>query len=268
MSYPKLSVIIAILVTAISFVSCSKDSNEPIQLHYAIYNDKPNPVIDNQVAILFPTSDKTQLVISGGDGNFSISNSDKTILNISINDRFIDITPLSIGDATVTIIDKSGNSYTLNVKVYYREIKLIVDKQDVIVIGDKLSEEQKAAIQQKAILTLPVKVNGGFKLVYNEGLQTGKGKAFIYKDHFEDMTDESTFEIKRIKIEVNEMIREYPAYVIMIDGKQREFIMNKYIAPQSKGDMIVTMALHEVLTEQFKTDYPDVEMVYTQQRIK
>lgn len=73
MSNPKLSVVIAILVTAISFVSCSKDNNEPIQLHYAIYDDKPNTVIGNQVAILFPISNKTQLEVSGDDGNFAIN---------------------------------------------------------------------------------------------------------------------------------------------------------------------------------------------------
>lgn len=249
-------------------VGCSKDSNEPIQLHYSIYNDKPNPVTGNQVLILFPTSEKTQLVVSGGDGNFAITNSDKTIIDVSINDRLIDITPLSTGDAFVSITDKSDNLYVFSVKVYYKEYNLMVDKQDVIVIGDKLSEVQKTEIQQKAILTLPVKVNGGFKLVYNEGDQASKGEAYIYKDNYGVEPVKSVFEFKRVKIEANGVIQNYNVFVITIDGKKREFVMNKYIALKSSGDMMVPMALHEVLTEQFKTDYPDVEWVYTQQRIK
>lgn len=268
MSNPKLSVIITILVTAISFVSCSKDNNEPIQLHYAIYNDKPNPVIGNQVVILFPTSDKTQLVVSGSDGNFVISNSDKTIIDVRMNDRLIDVTPLSTGDATVSITDKSNNSYVFSVKVYYKEYNLMVEKQDVIVIGDKLSEIQKTEIQQKAVLTLPVQVNGGFKLVYNQGEQVSKGKAFIYKDNYGEVVSESVFEFKRVAIEANGFIQNYNVFVITIDGKKREFVMNKYTALKSRGDMMVPMALNEVLTELFKTDYPDVELVYTQQRIK
>ena len=32
--------------------------------------------------------------------------------------------------------------------------------------------------------------------------------------------------------------------------------------------MIVPIAFIEILTEQFKTEYPNIECVYTQQRIK
>ncbi len=256
------------LLAAFIATSCSKDDIEPIQLHYSIYNEMPNPVTDNQVSILFPTSDKTQLEISGGDGNFSVSNYDKTKLNVSVNYRFIDITPLSIGDAIITITDKSGNSYALTVKVYYKEDNLKVDKQDVIVIGDKLSEAQKIEIRQKAILTLPVNVNGGFKFVYNEGKQVSKGKALIYKDNFGSLPVESVFEFKLVEKMVDGVIQKYPVYVVAINGKQREFIVNKYIAPKSNGDVMVPMAFNEDLTEQYKTEYPDVELVYTQQRIK
>lgn len=60
---------------------------------------------------------------------------------------------------------------------------------------------------------------------------------------------------------------EDTGYVITIDGKQREFVLNRYVELKTKGDMIVPFALCEVLTEQFKADYPDVEFVYTQQRM-
>ncbi len=43
----------------------------------------------------------------------------------------------------------------------------MIDKQDVVVVGDKLSEVQKTEIEQKAILTLPVKLNGKFRFAYN-----------------------------------------------------------------------------------------------------
>lgn len=261
-------ILIMSLLAVFITTGCSEDSNDPIQLHYTIYNDNPNPVTDNQVAILFPTSDKTQLEISGGDGNFSVSNSDKTKLNVSIDRRFIDITPLSIGEAIIVITDKSGNSYILTVKVCYKEMNIKVEKQDVIVVGDKLSEAQKAEIRQKAILTLPVNVNGGFKLVYNEGREVNKGIAFIYKDNFESTPVESIFEFKQVEKNINGVIQQYPVCVITINGKQREFIVNKYITPKSKADIMVPMAFNEDLTEQYKTEYPDVELVYTQQRIK
>lgn len=262
----KLINLIWIIIIMVS--SCSKDSYEPIQLHYATYNDKPNPIENNQVNLLFRTSDKTQLVIFGGDGHYTISNSDATIANVTLtNNSFIDIIPLSTGNSTVTITDNSGGSYTLNITILHRKTNIIIDKQDVIVIGDKLSEEQKAEIQQKAALTLPVKVMGGFSFVYNLGEEVNKGQVFIYNDKFGGEAVESVFEFKQIKIEINRFTQTHPVYVITINGKQREFIVNKYVAPKSKGDMIVPMSLNEDLTELFKADYPDVESVYTQQRI-
>lgn len=256
-----------IWIIIIMLSSCRKDSYEPIQLHYATYNDKPNPIENNQVNLLFPTSEMTQLVILGGDGHYAISNSDETIANVTLTNKLINISPLSTGNSTVTVTDNSGGLYTLNVKVHYSEQTWIIDKQDVVVIGDKLSEVQKAEIEQKAILTLPVKVNGGFRFVYNNSEEVNKGQVFIYNDKFGGEAIESVFELKQIKIEIDGFIQTHPVYVITINGKQREFIVNKYVAPKSKGDMTVPMSLNEDLTEQFKVDYPDAEMIYTQQRL-
>lgn len=256
-----------IWIIIIMLSSCSKDSYEPIQLHYAIDNDKPNPIENNQVNLRLPTSNKIQLVIMGGDGNFTVTNTNEKTITVSINNREVAIMPLTTGNSVVTIADRSNNSYMLNVKVDYRTIDVMIDKQDVIVVGDKLSEVQKAEIEQKAILTLPVKVNGGFRFVYNNSEEVNKGQVFIYNDKFGGVAIESVFELKQIKIEVNGFIQTHPVYVITINGKQREFIVNKYVTPKSKGDMTVSMSLNENLTEQFKADYPNVESVYAQQRL-
>ena len=260
----KLSALIAAIaiVTAIFFVSCSKDENEPIALHYVENNS-----ID---MVLYPDANKQSISIIGGDGNYSASCNNNAILEVELvqEKNMILLKPLSTGDAIVTITDKSGNSYILNVKVYYKEINMTVDKQEVIVIGDKLSKSQKVEIQQKALLTLLVKVNGGFKFVYNDSEQTYKGEAFIYKEKFGGAAVECIFEEKRMEVEANGFIQNYTVFVITIDGKKREFVMNKYTAIKSRGDMMELMALNEVLTELFKTDYPDVELVYTQQRLQ
>ncbi len=124
----KLTNLIWIIVLIMS--SCSKDSFEPIQLYYDIYNDKPNPIENNQISLLFPTFDKIKLVIMGGDGNYTVSNLDEAIVNVRMENKFIDITPLSIGSSIITVVDNSGNSYALNVKVHYREYNLIIDKLD------------------------------------------------------------------------------------------------------------------------------------------
>lgn len=136
----KIANLIWVLVFIIS--SCSKNENDPITLCYSIINDKPNPVIGNQVKIEYPVLEKTQLVIIGGDGSFTISNSDATKLKVDINDRLIDLTPLSTGEVTLTINDQSKNSYILNVNISYIERQSSINKQDVAIIRDKLSTEQ------------------------------------------------------------------------------------------------------------------------------
>ncbi len=261
----KLSLSLSILLMSLFVISttgCSKDDdNKPIQLYYAIYNDKSNPVENNRVSLLFPTSDKTQLIISGGDGHYAISNSDETVVNVTMESKQINIAPLSIGNSTVIITDNSGGLYTLNIEVLYRKSNLIIDKQDVIVIGDKLSEIQKTEIQQKAVLTLPVKVNGGFSFIYNVDQQ--RGDVLIYKDKYGENGIQSTFEEKYTET----ASVGYRSFVIQIDGKKREFVLDRYNAPIPKSSMIVPIAFIEILTDQFKAEYPDVESVYTQQRL-
>lgn len=257
----KLVNLIWIIVFILS--SCSKSENDQITLYYSIINDKPNPIENNQINLLFPTSDRTQLIIMGGDGNYTVSNLDETVVNVTIESKHINITPLSTGNTTVTITDNSGGLYTLNINILYRKLNFIIDKQDVIVIGDRLSEAQKTDIQQKTILTFPVKVNGGFTFIYDLGEH--KGHALVYEDKYDVNGVETTFEEKYTQIESGE---RYHSFIIDIEGEKREFIVDRYVTLMSKSDMFVPMALIEVLTERFKTEYPNVEWVYTQQRIK
>ena len=46
----------------------------------------------------------------GGDGNYTVSNLDEAIVNVRMENKFIDITPLSIGSSIITVVDNSGNS--------------------------------------------------------------------------------------------------------------------------------------------------------------
>lgn len=109
--------------------------------------------------------------------------------------------------------NESGNLYPLHVKVHYSELNLIIDKQDVNVMGDKLSQEQKAEIQEKAILALPVKANGGFKLVYNNNKQVSKGQAFINNDNYRVEDIESVFEQKRDEVDIGGFQTTHPVFV-------------------------------------------------------
>ncbi len=111
--------ILLLIVSGLIYTSCDKgdDDFHPIELQYAIFNDKPNPVTNNQVTINFPDETKTELVILGGDGTYSISNSDDNKLSISRIDGCLTLTALAPGNAVVTVNDSRNNSYTLKVQI-------------------------------------------------------------------------------------------------------------------------------------------------------
>ncbi len=111
--------VLFLFITCFLCFSCSKgdDDFQPIQLQYAILNDKPNPVTNNQVSLKFPCETKIELVVFGGDGKYAISNSDDTKLSIVDTGESLELTPLAAGNVVVTINDNHNNSYALNVHI-------------------------------------------------------------------------------------------------------------------------------------------------------
>ncbi len=112
--------LLSLLFLFIVFAGCEKDDDDsyhPIELQYAVFNDKPNPVTNNQLTINFPDETKKELVIFGGDGTYSINNSDETKLGISRMDGYLTLTPLAPGNVVVTISDGRNNSYSLKVEI-------------------------------------------------------------------------------------------------------------------------------------------------------
>lgn len=114
-------VILLLLVSSLLCVSCNDDDDDvqPIRLQYAMYGGKPNLVTNHQIIISFPTEAKTELVIFGGNGKYSISNSDDTKLSVTSNYRneSLELTALAPGNVVVTINDEHNNTYTLNVQI-------------------------------------------------------------------------------------------------------------------------------------------------------
>lgn len=111
--------LLSFLLLLATVIGCQKEDDKyhPIELHYAVINDKPNPVTNNQVTINFPSETKKELVIFGGDGAYSINNSDEKKLGISKMDGYLTLTPLAPGNVVVTISDGQNNSYSLKVEI-------------------------------------------------------------------------------------------------------------------------------------------------------
>ena len=124
-----------------------------------LYLDKPEGII---------------LGIDGGDGNYSITNGDNSIVSAAFvksengYQRLL-VTPKSIGEIMITVRDSDGHSASLAVKVMDC-MKLVLSKEQegVVVLGD-VTDEQKNDIV-KAFSDLPaVKMGGLYELIPDEG---------------------------------------------------------------------------------------------------
>ena len=93
----------------------------------------------------------------------------------------IRLTPLQLGDATVVVRDGSGEVYRLNIHIDYRKEIWTIDGVESVVTGAGLSEEEREAIRNEALATMPVKPGGGYELIYTEK-EENSGTVLLYPE--------------------------------------------------------------------------------------
>jgi hypothetical protein len=243
----------ASVMIAIVLGGCDKaTNNNRISLHY---------VEDNSIQLYYPSMNV--ISISGGDGTYALACSDESILEVKIEmeQKTLVLTPLSLGKATVTISDRSNNVYTLNVNISYRENDYVVKERDVRITGENLTEEEKREIEEKAISTIPVEVNGGYKFIYT-GEDGFSGKVIVYAETFGENGKDGIFE-EQISADGSE--NSYKV-IMQLNGRERVFYFIAYdISTRSEDVTSSRWAFTEDITEWIRTDYPDVESAYTEQ---
>ena len=250
--------ILVVLFSMLGLASCDKESDQPLSLDQ----------IESNATKLYYGS-KGGVTIMGGDGKYSFSCESPLLKAEMTYSNYISFVPLGVGDATVTIKDSSGDSYILKVTIAYKTETIVVSKLDATVVGDNMTVGNQKALKEKALATIPVKVGGGYKLVYTESedLANTKGIVFIYPDKYGENGIEGTFE--RAMVKDNNGNYLYTTYTMHYSSQNRTFILMKYSEPvlKSTGDYYGQFQLAEDIKEQYKTAYPNVEQIYTSQVI-
>ncbi|MDR2765077.1 MAG: hypothetical protein LBB90_08615 [Tannerella sp.] len=248
--------ILPALFAAISWLSCDQATHDTLSLHE----------VENNAVQLYYGS-KGGVTITGGDGKYSFS-CESPLLKAEMTHRnYILFEPLSVGDATVTIKDSSGEFYVLNVTITYRTEDCVISKLDVTVVGDAMTVAEQKELKAKALATIPVKAGGGYKFVYTGGdeLDETEGIVFIYPEKYGQDGIEGVFE----RVIVWHEVRKYShiTYTLHYDHISRTYIFMQYDEPTTKTSPLEYVAFQfaEDLKEQYKIDYPNVEQVYTSQ---
>lgn len=249
--------ILLVSVSTLCWVSCDKEEEEPLSLDQ----------IENHSIKLYYAS-KGGVTIMGGDGDYSFSCNSPLLKAEMTHRNYILFETLGIGDAVVTITDQSGHSYTLNITISYVTENIVVTQLEATVIGDNMTVAGQKELKEKALATIPVKINGGYRFVYTEKEEEEetKGIVTIYPEQFGNNGIEGTFERAIIKKEDGSY--NYESYTLHYKNVEQEynrtFILMAYKPVRSE---YLSAQLAEDLKDQYITDYPNVEQVYTSQVI-
>lgn len=248
--------IILLSLNLLCFASCDKDTDAPISLQY---------VENNTLDLVYPVSGGYTRDIMGGDGKYTVVSSDERILGVMLCEgQTLQFEPLAIGEAKVTIRDRSGHTYVLTVNISYMQHAFMVTKCEVTVTGAKLTAAEKTEIESQALATIPVKVGGGYRFVFTDAEQT-KGDAYIFPEKFGAGTPEqSTFEQTLVNLGGDVYYRNY---IVATNTGVRSFVIMSYSGSPTYSSLVYPVQFAEDLTDRFKPVYPNVEGVYTTQVI-
>jgi hypothetical protein len=227
---------------SVMFAGCEKENMSPISLV---------GIGDKYINLQYPSDMGHNFPLQGGDGQYSVACDSPDIVSaVMISAVDMQLQALSVGDAVVTVSDRSGHTLQLRIYVDYSKFTAQISSLDVVVTGD-LTDEEIETIRIEALRTIPVQAGGGYLFINDEA-----GTGIIYPDKFGIDGIECAFEFKTVtKISPDGEEFQMPAFYLNINGEERVFLLtlnNPY-------------TFCEELTDKFKSEYPKVELVYTVQ---
>ena len=165
---------ILLIVLILSFMAC-KDDHGPIYLVSATDHQQ---ITDGQLEIS-PFSKGEKFLIRGGEGNYTIKNENKEIVDYRYDGDTLTFIPVSIGETSTLIADRSGNSYTLTIVVNNPQSNYRVESISAEVEGNDLTKGEEAELLARIAEDAPVQSGGRLLFTYSDAsLSYGDLKIF------------------------------------------------------------------------------------------
>ena len=261
-----------LLLCIINFAGCSDDDPSPITLVY----ENPHIIFNNEgrSITLSPFSgETTALYIKGGDGNFTVTNSNKKAIQTNFDGEKITFKPVGLGIALIKIEDKSNNVYILTITVKYWEENNVVHQRIYIIQGNNLTVGDKSKLEKEMKQSDTEK---GYIFTYKEPAEAG-GTIRVYYQN--DQQKEADFEKEHIILEEsaitivgNTKLRDYWRVTVKDDNSifyiTRDFF--SLIGQQSVRANFTpapTYCYIKDVTKEYITQYPALEHAYIIQEV-
>lgn len=251
---------IVLAVNVLSFTSCGDDDYAPISLSLPS-GSNTNLMIDN-ILQLNPFSTGETYHIQGGDGAYIIEIADTAIADFRYDGNRLTIFPKGIGETSLTISDRSWNTYTLQVIVAYTEVTYEIADVEGVVYGGDLTQNQVNAIRADIEANSPVKAGGKYVFTYTErnekaGIVSICPSASDNRILHGIFTETANGDQHRIHIELT-------------DGTEYDYTLtvpSALTGPMSRLDPIPVRILLQDVTENYRPLYPALEEAYCVQYI-
>lgn len=158
---------ILLIVLILSFMAC-KDDHGPIYLVSATDHQQ---ITDDQLEIS-PFSKGEKFLIRGGDGNYTIKNEKKEVVDYRYDGDTLTFIPVSIGETSTLIADRSGNSYTLTIVVNNPQNNYRVESISAEVEGNDLTKGEETELLARIAEDAPVQSGGRLLFTYSDASLT------------------------------------------------------------------------------------------------
>lgn len=247
--------VILLAFSSFCFVACG-DDNEPVSLIHTGGNETLIDLTSNTLT-LSPFSSGESFYINGGDGAYTIDNSNEEVVNFAYDGRTLTLKPLAQGEAVITIQDRDNDTYLLRVVVSYPTESFEVLSVAAEAKGNELTQMETTLLQQQMETDLPVNVGGQFRFTYmvpdstqGELEMVPAGNALPLKGVFQSAT--KYFETGTPYTEITVSLTSGDKFV--------------YACYPANADSTYTLA--QDVTERYKSAYPKVQQAITYQYIQ
>lgn len=158
---------ILLIVLILSFMAC-KDDHGPI---YLVSATDQQQITDDQLEIS-PFSKGEKFLIRGGDGNYTIKNEKKEVVDYRYDGDTLTFIPISIGETSTLIADRSGNSYTLTIVVNNPQSNYRIESISAEVEGNDLTKGEETELLARIAEDAPVQSGGRLLFTYSDASLT------------------------------------------------------------------------------------------------
>lgn len=158
---------ILLIVLILSFMAC-KDDHGPI---YLVSATDQQQITDDQLEIS-PFSKGEKFLIRGGEGNYTIKNENKEIVDYRYDGDTLTFIPVSIGETSTLIADRSGNSYTLTILVNNPQSNYRIESISAEVEGNDLTKGEETELLARIAEDAPVQSGGRLLFTYSDASLT------------------------------------------------------------------------------------------------